>query len=895
LTSQAPSDTCIDVQQGRQTFGIREWGKAGTEALAVDWNDPAARDLLLSVLAIRQGLISPGQLTQAFDAWGPFSHKRLRELLTEHGALEAEAVARLDALADLWLLGQQDVPELSLTVAYGPHASGITGATPPSQERDRHPGVPDEVARFRVIRHHARGGLGEVFLAVEPELDRQVALKELQAYHAHNPSSQSRFLLEARLTGRLEHPGIVPVYGLGRHADGRPFYAMRFIEGETLKSAIERYHASTGSDEDLRARDLAFRRLILSLITACNAVAYAHSRGVIHRDLKPENIMLGRFGETLVVDWGVAKALGDPDDQPAYDRAFEEHSSLTRPGAAVGTPRYMSPEQAQGDLERIGPASDIYGLGATLYCILVGHSPFPEDDLETVLYRAARGIFPAPRRLRRTIDPALEAICLRAMASRPEDRQHSALILAGELESWLADARYRGEQVEALTQVKTSFVRLCIERSHNLFQRRKENEGMLWLVRALENLPENVPGLERVVRSSLGSWYARGRLMERQLVHSDEVLALAFSPDGRRLATACNDGTARLWDVATGRTLAGRLGHEAPVSCVAFSPDGACLATACTDGTVRFWNATTGRPLGTNLSLGTRISAIKFSSDGLLLAAASRLDLPVLWQISDRRPRNAPLDDDCHVVDLAFSPDGSMLATGCQDGRIIFWDAATGLPLGGPMDHGKEIRCLCFSPHGGSVVSGCLDHKARIWEVESRAIRREFTLSAPVRLVAWSPNGKAVATACDDGHARLWNPDSGQPIGEPLVHEAPIACLEFCSDGTLLATGSSDRAVRVWDTDTGLPIGPPLEHRGGVKAVAFSPDRRRLDTGSSDCLARFWMAAPPITGLVERIGCWIRVTSDLDFDEGDAIRKLDPLVGWELRRRLHELGGPPHR
>ena len=183
----------------------------------------------------------------------------------------------------------------------------------------------------------------------------------------------------------------MPVYGLGRYADGRPYYAMRFIEGETLEQAIERFHAARGSRRASPAIGRsAFRRLLRSLIDACNAVAYAHSRGVVHRDLKPENIMLGRFGETLVVDWGIAKPFAEPGDEAADGGsvdplADEDDSSLTRPGSAIGTPQYMSPEQASGDLDRVGPASDVYSLGATLYCLLVGHGPFPTGGVADVL------------------------------------------------------------------------------------------------------------------------------------------------------------------------------------------------------------------------------------------------------------------------------------------------------------------------------------------------------------------------------------------------------------------------------------------------------------------------------------------------------------------------------
>ncbi|MFI5454102.1 MAG: serine/threonine-protein kinase [Isosphaerales bacterium] len=271
---------------------------------------------------------------------------------------------------------------LSATVAY-------PGPQPPAENHDDSDRTAGHVngragatalnERFRTVRLYARGGLGEVFLAIDSELDRQVALKELQAYHAHDPVSQSRFLREARVTGRLEHPGIVPVYGLGRYTDGRPYYAMRFIEEETLAQAIERFHEPEGALREPGMRELAFRRLLRSVIDACNAVAYAHSRGVVHRDLKPENIMLGRFGETLVVDWGVARPLADPNGELSDESSLgplADESSLTRPGSVIGTPQYMSPEQAAGNLARVEPASDIYGLGATLYCLLVGHGPF---------------------------------------------------------------------------------------------------------------------------------------------------------------------------------------------------------------------------------------------------------------------------------------------------------------------------------------------------------------------------------------------------------------------------------------------------------------------------------------------------------------------------------------
>src|SRR5262249_46291572 len=172
------------------------------------------------------------------------------------------------------------------------------------------PGQAGQAPRYQVLRSHARGGLGEVFVALDQEVGREVALKEIQARHAHNADSRQRFLREGEVTGRLEHPGIVPVYGMGAYPDGRPYYAMRFIKGHSLSKAIQRFHTEEALTADAGKRALELRALLSRFVAVCNAVAYAHSKGVLHRDLKPDNVMLGNYGETLVVDWGLAKPIG---------------------------------------------------------------------------------------------------------------------------------------------------------------------------------------------------------------------------------------------------------------------------------------------------------------------------------------------------------------------------------------------------------------------------------------------------------------------------------------------------------------------------------------------------------------------------------------------------------
>jgi eukaryotic-like serine/threonine-protein kinase len=823
----------------------------------------ASRDLLVALTALQRGLIGPDTLLAAFESWSQAQDRSMAEILVDQGVLDESGCVLLgDLLNDDRRRRADKLPE---TVAYMGSPSPV-GVPDDANSAAGHP--TRQVAatplneRFRIVRPYARGGLGEVFLAIDPELDRQVAVKELRDLHAHDPTSQTRFLLEARLTGRLEHPGIVPVYGLGRYPDGRPYYAMRLIQGETLGRAIERFHREEDTSREPARREIAFRRLLRSLIDACNAVAYAHSRGVVHRDLKPDNIMLGPFGETLVVDWGLAKSIASPDpetatavDEHPKDSTLGDSSSLTRPGSALGTPQFMSPEQAAGELDRVGPASDVYSLGATLYCLLVGHGPFATGDIADVLQRVRRGIFLAPRRVRRSIDPALEAACLKAMSLDPADRHATPIALAEEIEAWLADVRYRAEHERALHDVKRSLARLAIERAGRFFERGMTGDGMLWLVRALANISADSPDLTRAVRASLGGWHAGVKWIERMLSHREAVHAVAFSPDGRRLLTGSADRTARLWDVAKGSMLASPMNHEAAVRAVAFSPDGRLAATVGDDGAIRLWDAVTGEAVG----------------------GAGRCDVP--------------------AASVRFSPDGRRLAVMGDDGTVAFWDASAAERIGRTLRHEATICALAFSPDGRTLLGGCRDGRARLWDVDDGALLAELTHKdgAEVGCVALAPDGRSIASAGHDGTARLWDVATGRPIGEPMTHRGAVDGLVFHPEGTIIATAGRDGTARLWDTGTGLAIGPPLEHHGAVVDVAFSPDGRRLATASTDALARCWRVPAPVVGDCERISCWVRVTTEREFDEGDAIRPIDQLVLWELRRQLQDLGGPPVR
>lgn len=291
---------------------------------------------------------------------------------------------------------------------------------------------------FSRPRFLAKGGLGVVFEAEDKRLHRPVALKFMHRRLANDEPSRQRFLLEAEITGRLQHPGVVAVHGLGQTEDGRPFYAMPLVDGETLQAAIDRTHQQQPAWPSERT---SFHRLLSHFVSVCRTIAYAHRRKVVHRDIKPDNIMLGRFGETYVLDWGLAT----PSQQRARDDGAAEKSLVPiqdQPGddsdVGAGTPAYMSPEQASGQTD-LGPETDVYSLGATLYKLLTGKTPFDGRSVFQVKQQVIQGDFPRPTQVKRDVPRALEAICMKAMATQAADRYASASALASELENYLAD------------------------------------------------------------------------------------------------------------------------------------------------------------------------------------------------------------------------------------------------------------------------------------------------------------------------------------------------------------------------------------------------------------------------------------------------------------------------
>ena len=330
----------------------------------------------------------------------------------------------------------------------------------------------------RILRVHQRGGMGRILLGYDQYLKREVAIKELHHDVAEDESIVRRFIGEAEITAQLEHPGVVPIHRIGQGTDGLPYYTMKMIKGETLQDAIKTYHRKPGKPELLN--------LVRRLVSVSKTIAFAHSKGVIHRDLKPANIMIGEHGETLVMDWGLAKPYNQGTEDTyisVIHQTKQARPELTMVGAIVGTPAFMSPEQANAEDHIVGPLSDVFSLGTVLYYLLAGQTAFSGRSTHEVLNKVRACNPTPPSQVKPTVPRGLEAICQKAMAKLPEDRYQGATEFSDDLCRWLD-----GEPISAETDILSSKIRRWLLRNSTPLL------GVVWVL------------LLSLLLSSIGVW-----------------------------------------------------------------------------------------------------------------------------------------------------------------------------------------------------------------------------------------------------------------------------------------------------------------------------------------------------------------------------------------------------
>lgn len=410
-------------------------------------------DWQLAAFAFDSDLIDSQQLNTALIDWADNPNQSLLQILLDQKSLSPSDLPLLHAL---WQHRISGIPSAQLSMAESTAATFLdrsqqSNSLIESEARTLSTSASTlrSTVQFDLDQHLANGGIGRVYVACDRELNRRVAVKRIQPKFASDVRARIRFAQEAEITGELEHPAIVPIYHYGISEEGEPFYCMRLIEGRNLREVVPRLlEPNTNKRTKEQFESIEFRRLLQSLVTVCRAISHAHAKGIIHRDIKPANIIIGEHGETMIVDWGLAKRLdthvvGDTVsinprivDFDVDERQEECH--LTLDGIAVGTPAYMSPEQATIN-GPVGAHSDIFGIGATLYFVLAGQAPYRSSTAQEALelarecsWRSARDICPA-------VPQALNAICRRAMMVSPSDRYASAELIADDIERYLAD------------------------------------------------------------------------------------------------------------------------------------------------------------------------------------------------------------------------------------------------------------------------------------------------------------------------------------------------------------------------------------------------------------------------------------------------------------------------
>jgi len=718
-----------------------------------------------------------------------------------------------------------------------------------AQQRQSEPSV-GSIGRFEIKSALGGGGFGVVYRAFDPVLGREVALK-VPKFGPDDPNRTQRFLIEAQAAAHLHHPNIVAVFESGQAGD-KAFIASEYVAGNPL---------SVRSEED----PPSFQEAALWTRALADALGYAHDEGIIHRDIKPDNIMMAAKDRPQIMDFGLAKRT-------------DEDSSMTGDGSILGTPAYMSPEQARGETDRVGPHSDQYSLGVVLYELLTGKRPF-EGPPHSVVAQVAAQEPPAPRKLNVRIPEDLEAICQQTMEKEPSARYADMHEFAEDLTRWLAGretlARPIG-RLERLTRwckrnpmvagltvallvvmfagmvVSLNFAvaaraeqRIAQDERDNAEKSKKAAEDAAEASRAakVQESQARRTAEKRLVESYLSRGHS---LCERGDVHHG-ILWLARSLED--LPTHADDlqHVIRMNIATWQRQLRVRrrvLQHNGRVLAVAFSPDDKIVLTGSWDQTARLWDAATGTPIGQPLQHPDMVHAAVFSPDGKTILTGCRDKIARLWDATTQKPVGEPLIHEDHVLAVAFSPDERRIFTGGKDKIARLWDAATQKPIGEPLKHPGWITDVAFSPDGETFVTACEDGSARFWDaVTLKPVGEPLKHPSGVRGIAFSPDGKRIVTACGDKTVRLWDPVTRALYGWPLKHDSRVDFATFSPDGETVITACQDGKAWLFDAKSLERDSRPFHHGAHVQAVAFSADGKTILTGCADGTASFWDSA----------------------------------------------------
>jgi WD40 repeat protein len=755
------------------------------------------------------------------------------------------------------------------------------------------------LGRFQIHHELGRGSYGLVFLAYDPHLDRDVALKVPHANALVTPQLRERFVREARAAAALDHPNIVPVHEAGEIGP-ISYITYAYCPGPTLAAWLR-----------ARTEAVPARQAAALLATLAEAVAHAHGRGVVHRDLKPANVLLlqkkdegGRMKDEKRRENGSDSSFLHPPLSFFIPKITDfglarrtDDAGQTATGDVLGTPSYMAPEQAAGGGKAAGPAADVYALGAILYELLTGRPPFQTATaLETLrLVREQEPV--SPRRLNPAVPRDLETICLKCLEKESARRYDDASALAEDLRrfqegkpvrarpvgpfertrrwcrrnpglavasgiaatllvatavvslAWAIDARERAKSLQvALEESQRQRAESYLDRGLVEAEHGDVALGLLWMARGLETTPSSEADLEWTNRANLSAW--RGQHLALTSCSTPPGTVLGFGADGQSAWTV-DQGTKKVqrWEWNNGQSVGPELEHPDLVTAFAASPDGRWVATGCLDKALRLWNAATGQVEQTLSDKGIP-KALAFHPDGRTLLTARWVSeggpAKTIYQTLDlttAQCRTLPFDHLEKVSALAISPDGATLLTVTPFEKSVGRrDLSTGRFLTTMLRQQGDVHAVAFSPDGRTILTGGEDRTARLWEADSGRLLAVLHHRQSVQTVAFGADGQSLFTASPEDAVRVWK---GRALPRPLqTHPlgGAVRVVEVGPDETRIVTGSDDRIIRIWKTSPeGLLLERELPHRTPLASAVFSPDGKLLATSTyQDNAAFLW-------------------------------------------------------
>jgi WD40 repeat protein/serine/threonine protein kinase/TPR repeat protein len=709
------------------------------------------------------------------------------------------------------------------------------------------------IGPYELVQRLGSGGMGDVYLAkrIDAEFERTVAVKLIRRGH-ESADVVARFKAERQILAGLDHPNIAKLLDGGHAAGGQPYFVMEYVPGVPIVQYCDMH-------------DLSIKRRIELMIQACEGVQHAHQNAVIHRDLKPSNILIVEVdGKPMVriIDFGLAKTLVSFDSQP---------TQLTKFGIFMGTPGYISPEQADVRIRNVDTRTDVYSLGVILYLLLTGVQPFEtvgqglppfdewlrrlrEDDpaRPSVAVRHAEKAA-AMARLRRTdsklrsgqLRGDLDWITMKTLERDRERRYATPLDLAADLRRYMNDEPVTagpastGYQIRKLVRrhrFATAFVGVVMvlslvasgaaliaveqkrEAEHQSAETLKAQSRLLIQAAAQRLGNADVPGAQGIILEVL----TNPRLSGEKLPSAISVFQDVRAADAQRGVLS---------------------GHEDFVASAAFSPNGARVATASGDGTARIWDANTGAVLGILRGHSAAIYAIEFSPDGRYVVTASDDATARVWDANSGTPVSVMVGHNSPVSAAHYSPDGMHVVTASADATARVWNAQTGGRLLNLSGHGGAINSATYSPDGSRILTASDDKTARIWDARTGALIHVLSgHGGLVHAANYSPDGARIVTSSDDGTARVWSAHTGKPLAVLSGHRGPVRYAAFSPDGARIVTASGDTTARLWDSRRGACLAVLSGHRGFVEIASYSPSGDRIVTAADDNSPRLWDA-----------------------------------------------------